>query len=250
MLPPDFLATPIAHRALHDKERPENSRAAIEAAIRHGYGIEIDVQASADHAALVFHDYDLGRLTEAQGAVRSRTRAELADVRLSGSDEAIPELAEVFDIIGGKVPLLVEIKDQDGALGPGIGPLEAAVAKAIDGYNGPLAVMSFNPHSVARMAEHCPDVPRGLTTDAFHRDDWPAPKERLSELATIPDYARTGACFISHNWRDLARQRVKELKDQGTSVLCWTVRSAQEEAEARRVADNITFEGYLAPRTP
>ena len=246
MLPLEFLATPLAHRALHDRTRPENSRAAIEAAIAHGYGIEIDIQASADHEALVFHDYDLDRLTGASGPLRSRTRAELADVRLGHTDEDIPDLTEALEIIDGKVPLLVEIKDQDGALGPGVGPLEEAVARAFVGYRGPLAVMSFNPHSVARMAELCPDVPRGLTTDAFDPIDWPVPKARLAELATIPDYARTGASFISHNWRDLDRPRVARLKSEGATVLCWTIRSAQEEAKARRIADNITFEGYLA----
>ncbi len=250
MLAPEFLARPIAHRALHDEARPENSRAAIEAAIEYGYCIEIDVQASADHAALVFHDYDLGRLTGARGPVRARTRAELADIRLAGGEKGIPDLVEVLDIVGGKVPVLVEIKDQDGALGEGVGPLEAAVAQAFDGYPGPLAVMSFNSHSVARMAELCPDVPRGLTTGPFHPDDWPVPQDRLSTLAAIPDYARTGACFISHNCRDLDRPRVSELKEEGTAVLCWTVCTPEEEAEARQIADNITFEGYLAPHTP
>ena len=49
-LPEAFLRVPIAHRALHDVSdgRPENSRAAIRAAIDHGYGIEVDLQLSRD----------------------------------------------------------------------------------------------------------------------------------------------------------------------------------------------------------
>ena len=55
MLHPDFLSVPLAHRALHDVNdgRPENSRAAIRAAIAAGYGIEIDLQLSKDGRAMV-----------------------------------------------------------------------------------------------------------------------------------------------------------------------------------------------------
>ena len=60
----------------------------------------------------------------------------------------MPTFAEVLDIVAGRVPLLVEVKDQDGAMGPAIGPLEHAAAEALAGYYGPVALMSFNPHSV------------------------------------------------------------------------------------------------------
>ncbi len=247
-LDPAFLDRPIAHRALHDRKagRPENSRAAIREALARGYGIEVDIQPSADQHAMVFHDYDLGRLTGSRGPVRLRSARELGDVRLKGDTEGIPTLAEVLDLVAGRVPLLIEIKDQDLGLGPDIGPLEEAVARVLAGYPGPVAVMSFNPHVVARMAELLPDVPRGLVTSGFPARKWPLVKaERRRELAAIPDIERVGASFISHDRRDLGRARVREIKDGGLPVLTWTVRSPAEEEEARKVADNITFEGYL-----
>ncbi|MCL4188237.1 MAG: phosphodiesterase [Rhodobacteraceae bacterium] len=248
-LPPSFLGPPVAHRALHDctAGRPENSRAAVAAAVAAGYGIEIDVQPSADGRAMVFHDATLDRMTTGKGPVAARTAAELGAIGLKGGAEGIPTLAEVLALVAGRVALLVEVKDQDGAMGPAVGPLEAAVAADLAGYAGPVAVMSFNPHSVAALARHAPQVPRGITTAAFRLADWTgltAPVRR--RLRAIADYDAVGASFVSHEARDLGRARVAELKAAGAAILCWTIRSPAAEAAARRIAHNITFEGYAA----
>lgn len=248
-LPAAFLRAPVAHRALHDRKagRPENSPAAFRAAIAAGYGIECDVQPSADGVPMVFHDYDMKRLTGVAGRIAGRTVAELAATRLLDAEDGIPTLAEMLALVAGRVPLLIEIKDQDGAMGPGVGPLERAVAAVLDGYAGPVALMSFNPHSVAALAAAAPAIPRGLTTSAYAPGDWPlltsATRDRLRE---IPDYEAVGASFISHEAADLSRPRVADLKARGAAVLCWTIRSPEAEAEARRVAANVTFEGYAA----
>ena len=247
-LAPAFLRAPLAHRGLHDvtQGRPENSRAAISAAIAHGYGIEIDVQLTADDLDVVFHDYGLDRLAEGQGPVRALSLAALADISLRGGAEGIPSLPDILRLVHGRVPLLIEIKDQDGAMGARIGPLETATAAALENYEGPVAVMSFNPHSVARMAELCPHIPRGLVTEGFAPSDWPFSKTVCDHLREIPDFDRARASFISHDASDLSRQRVTDLKAQGANILCWTIRSSEAEAEARKIADNVTFEGYMA----
>jgi len=248
-LPAEFLTTPLAHRGYHDRAagRPENSRAAFVAAIAAGYGIELDVQRSRDNQPMVFHDYDMARLTGTPGAIQTRSADELAEIRLSGTDEQIPTLLEVLELVAGRVPLLIEIKDQDGAMGPNTGPLEKAVAAALDGYEGPVALMSFNPYSVAALAQYAPHLPRGLTTEAYEGEDTRlVPATRRAELREISDFDRVGASFISHQASDLARARVGELKAAGVPVLCWTIRSPEEEARARAIADNITFEGYAA----
>lgn len=248
-LPPEFLSIPLAHRALHAiaKGRPENSRAAVRAAVAHGYGIEIDLQLTADGQALVFHDYDLSRLTDAKGPLRQRDAAEAAGIKLKHSDgETIPRLSEILDLVRGAVPLLIEIKDRDGSMGPDVGALELATVEALAGYAGPVAVMSFNPHSVAKMAELAPAVPRGLVTEGYDPAEWPLSAETCARLREIPDFDRCTAAFISHDKTDLARPRVQKLRADGVPVLCWTIRSPQEEAAARQFADNVTFEGYLA----
>ena len=249
-LPAAFLRQPVAHRALHDlaQGRPENSRAAIRAAIAAGYGIEIDLQLSRDGVPMVFHDETLERLTPRDGWLCDLTAAELAEIPLKGGDETIPTLAEILDLVAGRAPLLIELKDQTLRMAETDGRLEQATAALLASYDGPVAVMSFNPHMIARMATLAPGLPRGLTTSAYDPDDWaPLPPETCDRLRPIPDYDRTAASFISHEAADLSRPRVAELAAQGAAILCWTIRSPEAEAAARRIARNITFEGYAAP---
>ncbi|MBQ1204095.1 MAG: phosphodiesterase [Loktanella sp.] len=249
MLPAAFLDRPIAHRALHDRKagRVENSVAAINAAIDAGYGIEIDVQLSSDGHAMVFHDYMLDRLTAQTGPVRARSRAELAEIGLKDDTGTIPALDDILALVAGQVPLLIEIKDQDGNMGPAVGALEQATCLALADYRGDVALMSFNPHSMAACQKLAPHIPRGLVTSAYATMFWPElTPEICDRLRDIPDFDRTGASFISHEAFDLERPRVAEIKAQGAPILCWTIRSAAEEAKARLIADNVTFEGYLA----
>lgn len=246
-LPDAFLRAPIAHRGYHDagQGRVENTLSAFRAAIAAGYGIELDVQMSRDGRAIVFHDSGLDRLTGETGPLRARSAPELERIALSGSSDTIPGLDRVLDLVAGRVPLLIEIKDQDGALGPGTGTLERAVARDLVRYVGPVAVMSFNPHSVTEFARHAPGVARGLTTGAFRPANWPVvPRPRLDSLRGIRDFDRLGVCFISHRAEDLDRPRVAEIKAAGAVILCWTIRDPRAERAARRVAQNITFEGY------
>lgn len=249
-LPAGFLTRPIAHRALHDvtDARPENSRAAIRAALEAGYGIEIDLQLTSDGQAMVFHDYDLGRLTGETGPIRRLSAAKAGQIALAhGDGEGIPTLSEVLEIVDGQVPLLIELKDQDGAMGDDLGPLEQATAQALAGYAGPVAVMSFNPNSVYRLKGLLPDVPRGIVTSSYDPKDWPLSDATCEHLRDIPDFDRCDASFISHEATDLERPRVQELRQAGVPILCWTVRSPEAEDKARAVAHNITFESYLAP---
>ena len=251
-LPVGFLSAPFAHRGLHDAKRGcvENSKSAFQAAIDAGYGIELDLQLSSDGHAMVFHDYELSRLTNARGAIRTKSRDALAKITLSGCDETIPSLPEILKLVAGRVPLLIELKDQDGAMGPDVGPLEQSTADALQNYTGPVAVMSFNPHSIAALAKLSPATPRGLVSCHFPAEHWQLLNEKTrSYLREIPDYNRVNACFISHRHDDLDNPRIAELKATGAAVICWTIRSHDEEIRARKVADSITFEGYAAKTT-
>ncbi len=244
-LHPAFLLPPIAHRGLHGEGRSENSVDAFAAAIERGYAIELDIQMSSDGEAMVFHDYELSRLTSDKGSTRQRSAAELGALALSDGSH-IPTLEAVLKQVSGQVGVLVEIKDQDGAMGADIGPLEARVAEVLNEYQGPVAVMSLNPHAVYHMQRLAPDVPRGLTTCSFSAENWPLlPRPRANELMEIPDFEPTGASFISHHFESLDLPAVKRIRQGGDPVLSWTIKSEEDEHEARRLADNITFEGYL-----
>lgn len=239
-LPAAFLARPLAHRGLHDARagRFENGVSAFRAAAEAGFGIELDVQLSRDGVAMVHHDATLDRLTDRTGPVREFTAEELSRVPLGGTGDRIETLSTVLDTIGERAPVLVEIKAD------GTGDIASAVAEAVEGRGG-VAVMSFDPRCVARLAELAPRVPRGLTTCAFDGPDAPRHPEARTRLAAIADYDAVGACFVSHDHADLAHPRLAELKARGAAILCWTIRSPEAEQAARRIADNITFEGYL-----
>ena len=251
-LDPAFLRLPIAHRGLHDRAKGviENSPSAFAAAIAAGYGIELDLQLSADGVAMVFHDETLDRLTDKLGPVAARSAAELCQIGLSGGVDRIPTLRDVLAQVAGRVPLLIELKDQTLTLGDSDGRLEQATADALQGYAGPVAVMSFNPSMMAQMARLAPHIARGITTSSFDPDDWaPIPAATCDHLRKIAEYDAVGASFISHQGDDLTRPRLAELRAKGAAILCWTIRSPAEEATARQTAQNITFEGYL-PHIP
>ncbi len=248
-LPQAFLTTPFAHRGYHDapRGRPENALSAFKAAVDAGYGIELDVQLTADGHAMVFHDDNLDRLTGQSGRVVDLTAVELGRIALRNSDDRIPTLAQVLALVAGRVPVLIEMKDRLDDMRPTDGQLASAVAVLLTGYPGPAAVMSFNPHAVADMARFIPRIPRGLTTEDYDpANNVSIPPDVCARLRDIPDYERTGSSFISHKASDLGRVRVAELKRQGAAILCWTIRSREEEAKARKIAQNITFEGYAA----
>ncbi len=247
-LHPDFLTIPLAHRGLHDRNmgKPENSPAAFQAAVSAEYGIELDLQVSADGKAMVFHDKTLDRLTCENGPVNMRTAAELSEIKLRDGADYIPTLDEVLSAVDGSVPLLIEIKDQDGALGGNTGFLERATAKALRRYKGPVAVQSFNPFSIAAFAAAAPETTVGLVTCDFNAGGWKrVPENRRNELAALPDLYNGQTSFISHDRSDLASIHVARARREGFPILCWTIRSSEEERAARKFADNITFEEYL-----
>jgi len=247
-LDPAFLKTPIAHRALHDASKGvyENCRSAIIAAIEQGYAIEIDLQLSADGRAMVFHDDTLDRLTDKHGDVSDYTAAELSRIKVGSGQDVIEPLEDILRLIDGRVPLLIELKDQSRQLSQTDGRLEQATIDALSLYEGAVAVMSFNPHMIATMAKLSSDLPLGLTTGSFMDPTWGIDAERIEHLSQIADFDPTRYSFVSHFALELAAPCIQMLKDQGTAIFTWTIRSPEAEAVARQTVDNITFEGYLA----
>lgn len=105
-----FSRRTFAHRGLFDHlSRPENSLAAFGAAVEHGYGIELDLQMTADGKIVVFHDESLQRMCSTPLKIEQSTFAELQKHPLLNSDQTIPLFSEVLQLVDGKVPLIVEI---------------------------------------------------------------------------------------------------------------------------------------------
>jgi glycerophosphoryl diester phosphodiesterase len=225
-------ALPFAHRGLHGAGRVENSRAAFDAAIAAGHGIELDVQASRDGEAMVFHDYQLDRLTGESGDVSARVAAQLASLGLSGTDETIPTLREILQRIAGRVPVLIEVKAPDR----NVARLCLAVFRALEGYRGPLGIISFNPEVPRWFAAHAPKVLRGLVITEQGKRGLRGRLERA--FATW----RSGVQFLAYDIRDLPSRFAKKRRKKGVPVFTWTVRSEADRARAFLHADQIIYE--------
>ncbi len=224
-----LIARPFAHRGLHGQGRIENSRAAFEAAIAQGQGIELDVQASRDGHAVVFHDYDLDRLTTASGKVARRTLAELREVALRETGETIPDLPEILALIDGRAPLLIEIKAPRRV----VGPLCRSVREALQGYGGPVAVMSFNPEVGRWFSIHAPQTLRGLVvTEQEKRGPRGELERRLALWRSRPH-------FLAYDIRDLPSHFAAKAR---RPVLTWTVRTGEQRTRAALHADQIIHE--------
>ena len=226
-----LIAKPFAHRGLHGAGRPENSRAAFEAAIAAGHGIELDVQASADGQAMVIHDYALERLTEGCGEVRSLAAAELGRIRLKESDETIPTLAEILALVGGRAALLIEVKSPDRR----VAAMIRGTVSALSGYKGPVALMSFNPEIGRWLALHAPERLRGLVVSEAGKRWRGIAGRHFALWRSRPD-------FLAYDIRDLPSRFAEAQRAKGMKVLTWTCRSLADRARAAEHADQIIYE--------
>ena len=99
-----------AHRGLWNVQRPENSLSAFRSAVDAGYGIELDVHRTKDGVLVVHHDDNLKRVCGVDRWIAQSTLADVRACHLSGTDEVVPTFDEVLEAVGGRVPLIVELK--------------------------------------------------------------------------------------------------------------------------------------------
>lgn len=227
-----LTAAPFAHRGLHGASVPENSRAAFRAAIAAGHGIECDVQTSRDGEAFVFHDAELDRLTRESGPVGERTAAALAGIALMDTAEGLPRLSEVLALVAGRAAVLIELKVPSAR----VIPLCLSVRRALEGYRGPAAVMSFNPDVAHWFASHAPRIVRGLVvTEEGRRGVRGRLQRHIALWRAKPD-------FLAYDVRDLPSRFAAAARVRGVPVLTWTVRDGQSQAAAAAHADQIIYE--------
>jgi glycerophosphoryl diester phosphodiesterase len=243
--PLDWLtARPIAHRGLHDATRGviENTAGAVRDAIAANYGIEIDVQISADGEAMVHHDDVLGRLTEGEGRLDSFSAAELRHVAFRGSDERMMTLGDLCDLVAGRVTMLVELKSRFD----GDGRLAARVAHVLAGYRGHAAPMSFDPGQLVQLRQKCPRLVRGIIAAKYrphpYWDLMPAwMRHGMGYLLTA---VTARPQFVAYAVADLpALAPLFAQHALGMPLLTWAVRTQAEWQCADRWADQMIFEG-------
>jgi glycerophosphoryl diester phosphodiesterase len=234
---PWLCGRPFAHRGLHDQAVgiPENSLAALKAAMDRGYGIELDVRGLASGEPVVFHDVTLARMTGSKGRIADLSRGDLAGLRLSGTGERIPLLAQALDLVAGRVPLLIEIKNEGQP-----GALERGVRERLAHYAGPFAVISFNPFTLGWFRRKARAMLRGQTSALFRgrrMTPWRkfAHRDFLLNVVSRPD-------FLLYEIDGLPRVSVALLRGLGWPIVTYTVTTQGGLAKARAFADNFVFE--------
>lgn len=229
-----------AHRGLHNDSKPENSLAAFRAAIAAGYGIECDVRLTADGIPVVFHDGSLTRMCGVEDKVSARTLAELRTLRLAGTDEQIPTLEELLHLTAGQVPLLIEIKGEDGNTA-----ICAQTAELLDSYDGLFSVQSFNPLYLNWFRQQRPAFLRGLLyTDMFADEPQMSLVRRIALTGMLLNFlARPD--YISYNQTHPRTLMLRICRDiLLTPCLIWTVRSPGEQRRCQPDAA-IIFENFI-----
>lgn len=229
------LFTDYAHRGLHGGSVPENSLAAFRRAVENGHGIELDLQLSRDGEVMVFHDYSLVRMTGVDKKLSELDSAELRGLRLSDSGERIPFFSEVLEMVGGKVPLLIELKGESGDTS-----VCAAADKILRGYDGRYCVESFNPLLLRWFRRNHGDVMRGILVTSVGRERRRSPLSfclttLLTNIVCRPD-------FIAYDVRYPNSAVDICVHFFSAPAFAWTVRDEHSYNKAREGGAYVIFE--------
>ncbi|MBU2581117.1 MAG: glycerophosphodiester phosphodiesterase [Alphaproteobacteria bacterium] len=241
-----LFVRPIAHRGLHDAAAGliENSAPAFEAAIAAGHGIECDVRAAAGGLPVVFHDKDCLRLFGQVTRIAEVSEAQLGAFVYPGGS-AVLTFAAFLDLVGGRVPILAELKgDFEGCDRAFID----AVARLSSTYRGALALMSFEPELMCAMRIAAPGIPRGLVAADPENNPHVADRvgfEVAAHLARLEDFEAAGACFAAYDVNGLPHEATQRLRRAGVPVFTWTIREASQLGIAQKYADAPIFEGPI-----
>ena len=229
-----------AHRGLHGENIPENSMAAFRAALEGGYGIELDIHLIKDGTLAVMHDTNLKRTTGQEGKITDLTAADLPGYHLGGTEETIPTFRQVLDLFAGKAPLIIELKEDGNAEAL----VDAAVA-AMEGYEGPWCMESFDPRCVYYLKKKHPEVIRGQLSENYCGSSGSlspyvkfALTHQLQNFLTMPDFVAYKFADRKVLTNDICR---KFWKLQGVS---WTLRSQEDFDTAVQEGWIPIFEGF------
>lgn len=229
-----LLSKPIAHRGLWSNQLVENSLSAYKNAVDNGYPIEIDLYSSIDGVLFSFHDQKLERMTGKDGYIFEKTASELCSTKLNGSDETIPTFDQILKLVDGKVPLLIELKDQPNK------SYVDNVVKRLKSYKGEFAIQSFNPLYIKRVKKLAPSFIRGILGTKIYSKGSPFIKRKVIENLSLNFLIKPD--FISYSYQDLP---LKKRKTKNIPLITWTITSQDIADKVKPLAKNIIFEHFI-----
>ena len=227
----------IAHRGLHDGNEniPENTCLSVSKALNNGYSVEVDVHLTKDNKIVVMHDDNLLRMVGIDKKIRELTYEELSEYTIKNSEEKIPLLTDILNIVCGKEMILIEIKTYNE-----VGPLEEEIVKILDDYKGEFAVQSFNPFAVKWFKKNRPDYIRGLLSCGFEHDKFNFIKRVVLRKLWLLNWAEPH--FVSYEITDLTKKKAAKVKRKNMKLLAWTVDSDNKHKKALELCDGEIFE--------
>jgi glycerophosphoryl diester phosphodiesterase len=232
----------IAHRGFHslDKSIPENTLIAFKKALDYNYSIELDVNVTKDGQVVAFHDINLKRLCNVDVNLYDVTYEEINKFHILNTNEKIPLLSDVLQLVDGKVPLLIELKPKGKNK-----LLCESFMKTMANYSGKYAIHSFSPWIVRWFRKHHPEVIRGQITEYF-KDDHKMGSFSKYLMKTMFFNRFTKPDFINYGIKDLPNKYVTKLHDNGMCVISYCARNNLEFKMVKKYYDNAVFE-YFRP---
>lgn len=232
-----FSGIKIAHKGLHDAAKwvPENSIIAFEKAVEKSYPIELDIHLTRDRKIVVMHDDNLMEMVGVDKKIRDLTYDEISEYKIKNSEQKIPLLEDVLKIVNGKVLLVVELKTYYN-----IGPLERELVKVLEGYNGKIAVQSFNPFCLAWFKKNKPEYIRGLLSSDFRFHRYSFVKRVILKDLWLAKVGKPD--FVAYDINALNDRIVSKIKSMKAKVIAWTIDDAEKLKKAESMCDGIIFE--------
>lgn len=237
-----FKSVRFAHRGLHGGGRAENSLSAFRAAVEAGYGIELDVRLSSDGVVVVLHDDTLDRVTNESGRVDAKTADELSKMKLCETEDTVPTFSQVLELVDGKVPLLVEIKERAGEY-----DVTRKTMELLREYKGEFIVESFNPLALSLLKKEMPEVLRGFLSSDFSKNEKYKGQIKYFFLENLLFNLLCRPDFISYNHEAHKNRSLRFVRSVfRTATICWTVTSREDESLAYKHGfDGVIFENYI-----
>ena len=233
--------TPIAHRGLHTKDIPENSLSAFENALKNNYAIELDVQFTKDKEVVVFHDENLKRMTNDTRNIEDVNYDELKNLRLGNTNEIIPTLEEVLELVDSKVAILIEIKDCKDYI-----ELSEKTYEILKGYEGNYAIQSFNPFILEWYKNNASEVIRGQLSGTFTEGSESLNSFEKFVLKNMLLNFKSKPNYIGYELEGIPKSKLESLRKKGVPIIVWTVKNKEDMEKAYKYSDNITFENFLS----
>ena len=233
----DFLKNRIiAHRGYFDNSLgiPENSLPAFKKAIDLNFAIELDIHILKDNTIVAFHDNNLKRMTGINKPLKDYNYGELKDIKLLDTNICIPTFAEVLQLVDGKVPLLIEFKNDYNLKGLIDGAMDL-----LKKYNGKYAIQSFHPACINYFRKKYPSIPRGQLSYDYKKDRITfigrfVLRNMLFNIITKPD-------FISYRIGQCKESKIEKWKKK-RPVLGWVVNNKQQFEQNKNIFDILIGE--------